>query len=77
VTGPQLIGNAKRNRPAIFATGRKRNAKGHRLTTWAYAVQFRHDLIRRVAGMGMSQAAIAKAMGLNVQTVGRVLRSSK
>lgn len=74
MTGAQLIGNAKRNHPRVFATGRKANAKGHRLTTWAYAVQFRHNMIRQAAAMGMGRAAIAKAMGLDPATVGRVLK---
>lgn len=77
MTGAQLIGNAKRNHPRVFATGRKANAKGHRMTTWPYAVQFRHNLIRQAAGLGMSRFAIAKAIGLDPATVGRVLKETK
>jgi len=73
MTARHVLAHARRYQPRMFATGRGRWNKG-RMTTWPVAVRFRHDLIRRVAAMGMTVPEIAATLGLHKTTVGRIVK---
>lgn len=74
MTARHIIAHARRYQPRMFAAGRHRDAKGHRMTTWSVAVEFRRDLIRQVAAMGMTVPDIAAELGMHKQTVGRIVK---
>jgi len=74
MTPRRVIYLAKRYRPQMFATGRQPSAKGYTMTTWPVAVRFRHDLIRRVAAMGMTVPDIAAELQMNSKTIALILK---